>query len=148
MRNEPPDRMCRDLLSHAFTGRPASLAARSPSTLSTQMASVASEAPPIIWMWVGPHAVTSWPKSPCQMSSSGKPDRATSPQMLSSTAPTGTDQRSLSRTDERPARSLPMMRARTPAKAMPSRPTMMNQCAGLANAPGSRPRSMCQETSQ
>ena len=38
-----------------------------------RQAIVDSEAPPIIWMWVGPHSVTSWPKIRCHISSSGKP---------------------------------------------------------------------------
>ena len=51
--------------------------------------SVEKPAPPIIIRWVGPHSVTSWPKMRCQMSSSGKPISAYSPQPAIRMPPTG-----------------------------------------------------------
>ena len=46
-------------------------------------------APPISIRCVGPQSVTSWPKSRCQMSSSGKPSSENAPQAQISTPPSG-----------------------------------------------------------
>ncbi len=105
------------------------------------------DAPPIIWMCVGPQAVTSWPNSRCQMSSRGNPASATAPHTVSRIPPTGTDQFRVSRT-ALALRPSPRKRDNSPATAIPSSPAMMNQWAGLPNAPSSRPWSMWIETSQ
>ena len=63
-------------------GAGASPAARSariaalPSASRTTIPSTAITAPDIIIRWVAPQSVTSWPKSRCEMSSSGKPSSA------------------------------------------------------------------------
>ena len=54
--------------------------------------SASCPAPPISIRCVGPHSVTSWPKSRCQTSSSGKPASANAPQAAISTPPTGARQ--------------------------------------------------------
>ena len=64
----------------------------SPSTSRTIAPSVESDAPPISIRWVGPQSVTSWPKSRCQMSSSGKPVSATRRQTAIIIPPSGAHQ--------------------------------------------------------
>ena len=119
-----------------------------PSIIKTQPPYVDRLAPPMSMRWVGPNSVTSWPKSLCQTSSSGKPSRAKVPQPSRRPAPTGARQ-------ERVRRSVPAGRLSrdsaiemAPAAKTPARPKRMNQCAGLASGPASRPRSMCRLMSQ
>ena len=78
--------------------------ARIPSTSSTAWPTSDMPAPPISIRCVGPQSVTSWPKSRCQTSSSGKPIRANAPQAAIRRPPTGAYQSRAMRTAAGPGR--------------------------------------------
>ena len=63
--------------------------AQCPPRAARRCRSGSSTAPPISIRWVGPQRVTSWPKSRCHMSSSGKPTSEKAPQAQISTPPSG-----------------------------------------------------------
>ncbi len=109
-------------------------------------------APPMSMRCVGPQSVTSWPKSRCQKSSSGNAMSANRPVAHMSTPPSGAYQSRAMRIAVGPGRSArssrPRQIAKKPDAKMPYRPARMKKWPGLENTPGSRPRSMCSETSQ
>ena len=72
--------------------------ARLPSTSSTARPMSVIAAPPKSIRWVGPQSVTSWPKSRCHMSSSGKPISEKAPQAAIRTPPSGAYQVRVMRT--------------------------------------------------
>ncbi len=101
--------------------RGVSPAARSPSVVSTAIATIVSTAPAIIMMWVGPQRVTSWPNSRCQRSSRGNPDSAKLEHSSMSAPPTGIRPRTgrLIAVALRGSSSLGSDMARSPAAKIP-----------------------------
>ena len=94
--------------------RRAARRARMPSCSSTAWPISVIEAPPKSIRCVGPQSVTSWPKSRCHMSSSGKPISAKAPHAAMSTPPTGAYQSRWMRMAPAPGRSLGRAMARQP----------------------------------
>ena len=124
----PGHQMRRRPLTH-HTSRssvPSRFIARMPSTCRTAIASSAMTAPPMSMRCVGPQSVTSWPKSRCHWSSSGKPS--------SEKLPRGEHQHAAERgvpvaRDLRRTSGLPPSRgrhiAKKPAMTMPYSPARM-----------------------
>ena len=120
---------------------------RTPASASTsQAASPVKVAPRIMSMWVGLHMVTSTPYSACHTSSRGKPDTAPRPSAHMRDQRRRHAERAARGGPRRPRRS--RRRCRAPPTPGSSRgPTRIPLC-GAVRRLLSRPRAMCQATSE
>ncbi len=113
-----------------------------PSFSSTSIPVTVSIPPKRKTKCVGDQSVTSWPKIRCQTSSSASADRPKLMQTTSSTAPIGTRQPSVMRTQAGVASSWSAMpNAITPAANVVKIPSSSGQCPGFPSGPVSRPLS-------
>ena len=125
-RNAPGSETRRIQRAHGSSPRrPASRDAAPASTSSTASPTSVIAAPPISIRCVGPHSVTSWPKSRCQTSSSGKPISENAPHSAISTPPSGAYQSLVIRTATGLGFSSGRHIERKPDANTPNRPARM-----------------------
>ena len=127
MSRPPGSHVLRRCLTHHFSVWiwPVRFMTRTTSTWSTAIPSSAIEAPPMSMRCVGPQSVTSWPKSRCHWSSSGKASSEKLPDANMRMPPSGACQSRVIFTNVGPSFFSGRHIAKNPASTMPYRPTRM-----------------------
>ena len=104
---------------------PSRFIARMTSTWMHGDADSVMQAPPMSMRCVGPHSVTSWPKSRCQRSSSGKPSSEKLPAANMMIPPSGAYQSRVIFTNVGPSFFVGRQIAKKPAMTIPYSPARM-----------------------
>ena len=127
MSRPPGSQTWRRCLTHqrSVSSWPSRFIARTASTWITAIPTSVMHAPPMSIRCVGPHSVTSWPKSRCQPSSSGKPSSEKLPEANMRIPPSGAYQSRVILTNVGPSFFVGRQIAKKPAMTMPNRPARM-----------------------